>query len=110
MRLNPFARKKSRRSAAASYGGGWGLKSDTKWAIVGVVMLLLAALILLSFFGAAGPTGEKLLAVLKSAVGLLAYPLPLALIVLGVYLIKPREEGVAWLRVVGIILTILGLL
>src|SRR5436190_918253 len=110
MSLNPFARKKSSRRSYATTGSSGFLSGETKSAIVGVIFMFLAALILLSFFSAAGVAGEKLLGVLRSGVGTLTYFFPFLLIAWGIYLVRPREEGMPLLKKVGIVLMVLGLL
>lgn len=103
MRLNPF-RRSSRRSS-----GSW-LKSETKLAIVGVLLLIVALIIILGFFSAAGPTGAWLLGGVRRVFGLSAYLLPIVMIWIGIYCIRPREDSWPRLRLIGIILTFIGLL
>lgn len=108
MRLNPFARKPSRRSS--SYAAESWLKPETKRAIFGVVIIFFSALVILSFFSAAGPAGEKLLWFLKTAFGVLVYPLPFALIFLGIHFVRPNQEPLEKLRIVGMVLAGIGVL
>ena len=105
MKLNPFKRLKRRSSSSARW-----LKLETKQAIIGVVLLLGAFIALLSFFSAAGPIGNVMFAVLRRLFGYLAYVVPFAVIWLGIYFIRHHEESMPRLRVVGIALSIIGLL
>jgi DNA segregation ATPase FtsK/SpoIIIE, S-DNA-T family len=103
MRLNPFRR--SRRFA----GGNW-LKPEIKRAIIGVLLLVFSLVVILSFFSAAGPSGQAILTGLRKLFGFIAYGLPAVLIWLGYYLILPWDDSLSRLRVVGAILMILGVL
>lgn len=105
MRLNPF-RRRSRRSTSRE---GW-LRPETKRAIVGVLLLVFSLVAVLSFFQAAGPTGKVLLAGLRVTFGWLAYGVPVALVVLGVHLLRPNFEPLLRLRWIGILLLTIGLL
>lgn len=105
MRFLPF--RQSRRGRGSS--GGW-LRPETKQAIIGILLLIFSLISLLSFFGAAGPTGNLLLMGLRRIFGFLAYILPIALIWLGIHLIRPRDEGIPRLQQVGIGLFCIGLL
>src|SRR3990167_3693463 len=107
MRIPFFSKKPTRRGSYDSQG--W-LKPETKRAIVGVVMFFLAALIVLSFFSAAGPTGEILLAGLRRLFGFLVYLLPVVLGVWGYSLVRPSAEEISWWRILGIALFSVGLL
>ncbi|HZQ48328.1 MAG TPA: DNA translocase FtsK 4TM domain-containing protein, partial [Verrucomicrobiae bacterium] len=64
---------------------------------------------LLSFFHAAGPTGEGVLMNLKRVFGWIAYLVPFITLVWAVELIRPQLAPVAKLRWIGIILTVVGL-
>ncbi len=108
MRLNPF-RRSSRRHSSSAYAVGW-LRPETKRAIFGVAFIVIALIILLSFFGAAGPTGAFIYMTLRRMTGFLAYILPFGLLGWGVYLIRPREEALPRLQMVGIGLVAVGLL
>lgn len=103
MRLLPF--RLSRRRASE----GW-LKTETKLAIVGVLLILFSIILTLSFFSAAGPTGELLLLSTRKTAGWAAYALPLGLLGLGWRLVRPRDEGWPRLRLVGLALAVIGLL
>jgi DNA segregation ATPase FtsK/SpoIIIE, S-DNA-T family len=107
MRIPFFGRKPSRRGSYSD--GGW-LKPETKRAILGIFMLFVAALIVLSFFEAAGPTGKILLAGLKQLFGVLVYPLPIGLGLWGFFLVRPLQEGFSRWRMVGIALLVVGIL
>jgi len=104
MRLNPFSRKSHRRSY-----GGW-LKRETKFAIAGVILFIFSLIVILGFFSASGPTGSLLLSLTRRLFGLAAYIVPFGLIWISVALIRPREEDWPRLRVIGLALTIIGLL
>ncbi|MEX0650197.1 MAG: DNA translocase FtsK [Candidatus Andersenbacteria bacterium] len=103
MRLNPFSRSRGREKQSF-------LRPETKQAIIGVLLIIFSLILILSFFSAAGPTGRLLLVGMQRIAGLLAYALPVGLIWLGVYLIRPREEGMPRLRIIGIALALIGLL
>lgn len=107
MRLNPFSRKPSRRQ---SYQAVSGLRPDTKRAIIGVVILFFAVLAILSFFNGAGVAGIWIFSMLQKGFGYLVYPLPVALILLSIYLIRPQAEPIQMLRVAGTALIVVGLL
>ena len=105
MWLNPF-----KRSTGRSRGGeGW-LRRETKFSVLGVLLVVFSVIIMLSFFAAAGPTGALMLRSLRRLVGLLAYALPFALVALGWRWIRQRDEDMPRLQMVGIALTVLGLL
>ncbi len=108
MRLNPFGRKKQGRGRPAA-SGGW-LKRETKQALIGVLFIIVGIIAILSFFGAAGPSGSLLLALLRRITGWAGYLLPFALVAWGVYLIRPREEGMPRLKMMGIAMLVIGLL
>lgn len=108
MRLIPFRRRLARRGSAL-VGASW-LSPRAKQAIAGIVLLVFSIIALLSFGGAAGPTGEILLASLRRLFGYLAYGVPFALIGLGLHLLLPQRVRLARLRVVGLSLTAVGLL
>lgn len=109
MRLNPFSSKRPGRGRAAASSTGW-LKSSTKRAIIGIVLLVIALISILSFFEAAGPTGEFLYGFLRRTFGLVAYIIPFALLFYGYYLLRPSYEPLEKLRIVGIGLTTVGVL
>ena len=108
MRLNPF-RKKKRRVSRVSSGGGW-LSSQVKQAVAGIVLLLLAAIVIGSFFGQAGKVGEASLKALRQVFGWLAYVSPLLFAYIGWRLLRPSREGLDKWRVVGLVLAVVGLL
>ncbi|MEX1112444.1 MAG: DNA translocase FtsK [Candidatus Andersenbacteria bacterium] len=103
MRFNPF-RKSSGRGKESF------LRPETKQAIIGILLILFSLILALSFFAAAGPTGSLLLVGVRKILGILAFVTPVALIWLGVYLIRPRQERVPRLRIVGVGLALVGLL
>ncbi|MEX2054665.1 MAG: DNA translocase FtsK 4TM domain-containing protein [Candidatus Andersenbacteria bacterium] len=107
MRLNPFAR--SRRSRYSRGSASW-LKPETKQAIVGVVLLVTAAIMLLSFFDQAGVVGESLEQGVRRIAGWLAFAIPLLCIKVGIDLLRPHREPANRLRVIGTILAIVGIL
>lgn len=86
------------------------LKSETKQAIIGIVLIAFSLILALSFFAAAGPAGNMLLTGTRRVFGWIAYILPPVFIWVGIYLIRPREESFPRLRLVGFALTAIGLL
>ncbi|MDP3997671.1 MAG: DNA translocase FtsK [Candidatus Andersenbacteria bacterium] len=110
MGLNPFRRKKhSQRGGQTLRQTGW-LRPETKQAVVGVILLLLAVIIVLSFFNQAGKVGVALLIALRQLVGWLAYPTPFLMMYIGYRLLRPGREPLAKLRIVGAALAVVGLL
>lgn len=105
MRLNPF-RKRRARSVSRE---GW-LSPEAKRAAAGVVFIIFALILLLSFFSAAGPTGAALLTAMRRLFGYVAYLISPLAVVLGWYLVRPSEEPVPRLRIIAGMLTVLGLL
>lgn len=108
MRIPFFGSKKG--SRRQSYERLSWLRPETKRAIIGVVLIFFSAIVLLSFFSAAGPTGELLLSFLQRLFGYLIYPLPVVLIAWGIYLLRQHEEPFSRWRVVGAGLTAIGIL
>lgn len=104
MRLNPFSSSRKKTSTPS-----W-LKPETKKAIAGVVCILFSFIAILSFFSAAGPSGSFILTGLRELFGILGYLVPFILIAVGIMLIRPREEPIPRMRLVGMILTAVGLL
>lgn len=84
-----------------------GRQADDVW---GVVLLVVSAVIVLSFFEQAGPVGRAIDASLGFAFGFWAYLVPLGLIVIGGALIigKPRSDYGK--LATGVITTFLGTL
>ncbi len=111
MRLNPFKKKKKKRSRSSSpvERDSW-LSSQAKKAVAGILLLVFSLIAILSFFNAAGPTGEFILNLLRRIFGWLAYLAPLALIMLGLHLVWPRRVALERLRVIGLLLVGIGLL
>lgn len=108
MRLNPFARRPRRRRSAPA-DRGW-LRSEAKQAALGVIFLVSAILIILSFFNQAGNVGQAVLQGLRRTVGWLAYPFPLLLLKQSYNLLRPHRTPTPRLQLVGGLLTVLGLL
>lgn len=98
----PFFGGRSRRPSAS-----W-LKPETKRAIMGVCFVIVALLVALSFFHAAGPTGEIITKMLRQGFGWAAYPLPLAAFWLGVTLLRPVGGEFERSRIIGLLLTVIG--
>ncbi len=106
MRLNPFARKRSRSRHAAE---SW-LRPETKKAVLGVFLLVLALIIVLSFFDQAGPFGAGLFRGVRQVTGWLAYAVPMLFLKLSYDWLRPNKPPTDWLRFTGALLAILGLL
>lgn len=107
MRLNPFApAKRSRRSGSDN---GW-LKPETKKAALGVLLLVFAVIVALSFFDQAGVAGAAILRGLRQIAGWLAYASPLLFLKLAYNWLRPNREATDRLRAVGTLLVIVGLL
>lgn len=106
MRLNPFARKRSRSRHAPE---SW-LRPETKKAVLGVFLLVLALIIVLSFFNQAGPFGAGLFRGVRQVTGWLAYAVPLLFLKLSYDWLRPNKPPTDWLRFTGALLAILGLL
>ncbi len=102
MRLNPF---RSSRKQSASW-----LKRETKLAIVGVLLIAFSVIAFLSFFSAAGPSGNVILFVLRRLFGILGYLVPFGLLYLGWNLLRSREEPMPRIQIVGVLLVIAGAL
>lgn len=102
MRLNPFGSSRKKSSP-------W-LKTETKRAIAGVVLIAFSIIAFLSFFSAAGPSGNVILFSLRRLFGILGYLVPFGLIVLGYKFLRTSEEPMPRIRIVGICLLIAGLL
>lgn len=102
MRLNPF--RSSRKSSSS-----W-LKRETKLAITGVVLIVFSLIAFLSFFSAAGPSGNIILFALRRLFGILGYVVPFCLAYWGWYLLRSHEEPMPRLRIVGIALLAAGIL
>jgi DNA segregation ATPase FtsK/SpoIIIE, S-DNA-T family len=102
MRLNPFgsSRKKST---------PW-LKPEAKRATSGIVLIAFSIIALLSFFSAAGPSGNVILFSLRRLFGVLGYLVPFGLSALGWKLLRTSSEPMPRIRIVGIFLLLAGLL
>lgn len=105
----PFISRRKRGRGRYNGGEGW-LKPETKRAIVGVLLLLVAVIAVLSLFDVAGVAGQGLLRLLRLLFGWFAYVSPLVMVAVGVYLVRPFGEPWPVLRVVGGVLLIIGLL
>lgn len=106
MRLNPFARaKRSRRN----HDDGW-LKPETKKAALGVLLLVFAVIVTLSFFHQAGAAGDAIFRGLRQIAGWLAYVSPLLFLKLAYNWLRPNRPTPDRLRLVGTLLMIVGLL
>lgn len=110
MRLNPFRRNKKRlrRRSSVTYES-W-LTPQAKKAVCGIVMLVFSLIAVLGFFDAAGPIGNLLLGFLRRVFGWLAYAVPVVIIIWALHLVWPARFGWERLRVVGLALTVIGLL
>lgn len=102
MRLNPFGSSRKK-------GTPW-LKPETKRATIGVVLIAFSIIAFLSFFSAAGPSGNIILLSLTRLFGVLGYLVPFGLIALGWKLLRTSSEPMPRIRIVGIFLLIAGLL
>lgn len=105
MRLNPFRKRRGRAAARESW-----LSPEAKRAAFGVVFIVFGLILLLSFFSAAGPTGQALLASTRRLFGYVTYIVPVLAAVFGWYLVRPPLEEVSRLRIIAAALTALGLL
>lgn len=103
MRLNPFGGGSKRQSQP------W-LKPQTKRAAVGVILIVFSVISLLSFFSAAGPSGEFILLLLRRLFGILGYIVPFVFIYFGISLVRSRPEPMPRIQKVGILLLIAGTL
>lgn len=108
MRIPFISRRPRRRRDSVGVMGG--LRSETKRAVLGVGLLLVALIAILSVFGLAGPAGVWLLRFLRLLFGWLGYVSPLVLGVIGAYAVRPFGEPWPKLRMVGAGLLLLGLL
>lgn len=102
MRLNPFS--SSRKKSAP-----W-LRSESKWAATGVILIAFSLISLLSFFSAAGPSGNVILFSLRRLFGILGYLVPFGLLILGWKFLRTHSEPMPRTRIVGILLFIAGIL
>lgn len=111
MRLNPFKKKKKKRFRRSSSveRDSW-LTPQARKAVAGILLLVFSLIAILSFFKAAGPTGELILSLLRRTFGWLAYLAPFALAALGLHLVWPRRVALERLRVIGLLLVGIGLL
>jgi S-DNA-T family DNA segregation ATPase FtsK/SpoIIIE len=105
-RFKPWGtRKRARGSGAAA--ASW-LKPEVRWAIIGVILIVVGLIALLAFFNWAGPSGAALLSALRQVFGWVAYSIPFILLILGVGMVWPQFVSLetwrwvgAWLAVVG---------
>ncbi len=102
MRFNPFGSSRKK-------GTSW-LKPETKRATVGILLIAFSIIAFLSFFSAAGPSGNVILFSLRRLFGVLGYLVPFGLIALGWKLLRTSSEPMPRIRIVGIFLLIAGLL
>ncbi len=102
MRLNPFRSSRGKTSS-------W-LKPQTKRAALGVILIVFSIISFLSFFSAAGPSGNFILYSLRILFGILGYIVPFVLVYTGWKLLHAQEEPMERIRIVGILLLIAGLL
>lgn len=110
MRLNPFVkRSRPRRSPKPIVSEGW-LKQETKQAVFGVILVVLAVILVFSFFEQAGRVGAALLVGLYRVVGWLSYAVPFVLAYVGYRLLRPNLDPLARWRLVGAALIAVGLL
>lgn len=109
MRLFPFGGGKSSSRRRSYDDGGW-ISTNTKKAIAGVILILLAIITLLSFFSLAGPTGQGLLNSFRLAFGWVAYLMPFVLIFIGIELVWAGATRFTIGRWIGVALLVLGLL
>lgn len=106
----PFlGRREKRRRSTVVESHGW-LTSAAKRAIVGVLLLVFSLIAILSFFEAAGPTGKAVLLSLRRLFGWLAYLVPFMLVAVSVHLLRPSQQPLERLRIVGIVLLVLGVI
>ncbi len=84
-----------------------GRQADDVW---GVVLLVLSAVIVLSFFDQAGPVGGAIDTALQFAFGFWAYVVPIGLVAIGVALIVGKPRSDYGRLATGIITTFLGTL
>ncbi len=110
MRLNPFRRNKKRLRRRSSVTAESWLTPQAKKAVCGIVLLIFSLIAVLSFFEAAGPMGNLLLGFLRRVFGWLAYVVPAVVIVWALHLVWPARFGWERLRMVGLALTVIGLL
>lgn len=102
MRLNPF---RSSRGKSSSW-----LKPQTKRAALGVVLIVFSIISFLSFFSAAGPSGNFILYSLRILFGILGYIVPFCLVYAGWKLLHTQDMPMERIRIVGVLLLIAGLL
>ncbi len=101
MRLNPF---RSSRGKSSSW-----LKPQAKRAAIGVILIVFSVISFLSFFSAAGPSGNFILSALRLLFGVLGYLVPFCLAYTGWKLLHAQEEPMERIRIVGILLLVVGL-
>ncbi|MGH9168363.1 MAG: DNA translocase FtsK 4TM domain-containing protein [Acidimicrobiia bacterium] len=109
-RSKPKARRPpSRRAWLGALRKGWrarlGRQADDVW---GLVLLVIALLVGLAFFGLAGPVGNATVAVLRLLFGLWAYAVPLAIAGLGMALALDRPRGDYGRLPLGVTLVFVG--
>ncbi|MFH1354190.1 MAG: DNA translocase FtsK 4TM domain-containing protein [bacterium] len=110
MRLNPFRRKKKQSYRRSSVEAESWLSPQARRAVFGIIVLVFSLIAILSFFDAAGPTGTLVLGFLRRVFGWFAYLVPMILVAWALHLVWPRRFELGRLRVVGVLLTTVGLL
>lgn len=86
------------------------LRPETRMAVAGIILIVIALIVILSFFDLAGITGEALLIGIKRVFGWLAYGVPVLLIYIGFALLRPHDDFLDRTRIIGIVLAVIGLL
>lgn len=102
MRLNPF--RSSRKKSAP-----W-LKPAARRAAIGVILIVFSIIAFLSFFSAAGPSGNVILFSLRRLFGILGYLAPFGFSMLGYKLLRSNDDPMPRSRMIGIFLLLTGLL
>lgn len=109
MRLLPSFLSRSR-PRRGSGGQGGRFKTETKKAIVGVVLLVVALISALSLISLAGPTGDGLLGIMRLLFGWVRWLVPVVLLLFGLELLHPAFKLLEGWRWVGVGLLLVGLL
>jgi len=86
-----------------------GLKSDTKRGIVVVVLFTIAVISLLSFFNLAGQAGVAINQYLKIFFGWAYIVFPIALILIGYFLLSPSKFRIGGINYLGVFIFFLSL-
>lgn len=82
------------------------LKSDTARELLAVFLLVISGITLLSLFGIAGQLGEIWSEFLRLIFGIVAFPIPVILIIIGILLFYPNKYQFKTSMIFGIILGI----